>query len=285
VFPPKPEQIEDTVPWSVDQVWSLEGFHDRVPDRIWAGTIPGGLFRSDDRGEHWSLNSPLWDMPQRRQWLGGGYDYPGIHSIAVSSHDPDDVVVGVSCGGTWLTLDGGASWRVGTGMSANYMPDERRADPVVQDPHRVVRCRDAPEVLWVQHHCGIWRSMDSGLTWAPVVPARPSAFGFAVAVDPADPEMAWFVPAVSDSQRIPVNGALVVSRTRDGGQSFDVLNEGLPQHNACHLIYRHALDVSPDRRWLAMGSTTGSLWVSENGGQAWVRVSPDLPPIYSVRWI
>jgi BNR/Asp-box repeat len=283
-FPEKPEHLDDPHPWSVDQVWTLEGLHDRAPERIWAGTIPGGLFRSDDRGETWSLNPGLWNMPQRRQWFGGGYDNPGIHSIAVSSMDPDDLLVGVSCGGVWRSVDAGENWQVGTGMVASYMPPERASDPGIQDPHRVVRCRAAPEVLWAQHHCGVWRSTDSGQTWISVDTVKPSVFGFAVAVDPNDPQRAWFVPAISDTQRIPVGASLAVGRTSDGGVSCEVLQQGLPQRDAYHLVYRHALAVSPDGRWLAMGSTTGALWVSESGGQTWVRAGADLPPIFAVHW-
>ena len=53
-------------------------------------------------------------------------------------------------------------------------------------------------------------------------------FGFPVVVDPADPNTAWFVPAIKDEKRIPVGGKLVVARTRDGGKTFDVLGDGLP---------------------------------------------------------
>jgi hypothetical protein len=33
------------------------------------------------------------------------------------------------------------------------------------------------------------------------------------------------------------------------------------------------------------GSTTGSLWVSENGGDAWVHVSAHLPPVHAVCFV
>ena len=36
----------------------------------------------------------------------------------------------------------------------------------------------------------------------------------AVAVHPADPDTAWFVPGISDEHRIPPRGKVVVSRTR-----------------------------------------------------------------------
>ena len=35
---------------------------------------------------------------------------------------------------------------------------------------------------------------------------------------------------------------------------------------------------------LAMGSTTGSLWVSENGGEHWTLLSAHLPPIHAVQF-
>jgi hypothetical protein len=187
----------------------------------------------------------------------------------------------VSCGGAWRTVDGGAHWSVGAGMVARYLPEVRQLDPVIQDPHRIVRCRAAPHVLWGQNRCGVRRSDDSGQTWQAIEPVRPSAFGFAVAVDQGDPDRAWFVPAVADSQRIRVEGAPAVSRTRDGGRSFEALRGGLPQHDAYLLVYRHGLAASPDGRFLAMGSTTGALWVSESGSDDWDSISADLPPIYA----
>ena len=48
-------------------------------------------------------------------------------------------------------------------------------------------------------------------------------------------------------------------------------------------MYRHALAVGDDGATLAMGSTTGGLWVSEDEGATWQCVSRDLPPIAVVR--
>jgi hypothetical protein len=93
-----------------------------------------------------------------------------------------------------------------------------------------------------------------------------------------------FVPAIKDEKRIPVDGRLVVTRTRDGGRSFDVLSNGLPQHHAYDVAYRHALDIDAAGDRLAFGSTTGGLWVSENQGDAWVEITHTLPPVYAVRF-
>jgi hypothetical protein len=268
---------------SVHQVWELAAGGKDQAGRLWAGTIPGALFRSDDRAGSWELVQSLWERPERKNWFGGGYDDPGIHSVCVDPRNADHLAVGVSCGGVWVSEDGGASWECKTeGMFAAYMPPDRREDPSIQDPHRMVQCPASPDVLWVQHHNGVFRSTDRAGMWSEVGTVKPSVFGFAVAVHPQDPDTAWFVPAVKDEQRIPVDGKVVVARTRDGGKSFEVLRRGLPQEHAYDLVFRHALDVDASGERLALGSTTGSVWISEDGGDSWGAVSSHLPPVYQV---
>ena len=291
-YPPQPEGEVDiepfrqiSIPWATALLWTLEAAHPDAPGRVYAGTIPGGLFRSDDRGDTWQLDRALWDDPARKEWTGGGYDYPGLHSVCVDPRDAESLLVGVSTGGVWRTKDGGASWTIGTGMRNEYMPPGQEYEPVGQDAHRLARCAADPDVVWCQHHNGIFRSIDGGATWTEITDVRPSAFGFAVAAHPHDSRTAWFVPAQKDEMRIPVDGRMVVTRTRDGGESFDVLERGLPDRHAYHLVYRHALDVDASGDRLAMASTTGSVWVSEDGGDSWSLVSSTLPPVACVRWV
>lgn len=286
--PPRPAQTEEATPAppppTLKQLWALETGGLDQPGRLWAGTIPGGLFRSDDGGQQWTLMRALWDLPEHANWFGGGYDWPGIHSVSVDPRNAGHVLVGVSCGGAWATEDDGATWQCrAKGMFAEYMPPERRDDPSIQDPHRIATCWSEPDVLWAQHHNGVFRSTNGGREWQNIPAARPSVFGFAVAAHPTDPNTAWFVPAVKDERRVPVDAKLVVSRTRDGGRTFDVLDRGLPSPSF-DLIYRHALDVDPTGNVLAMGSTTGGLWLSQDGGESWQTLSTNLPPIYAVRF-
>lgn len=273
--PPRPATLE--------LIWSLEVGGPDQPGRLWAGTLPGGLFRSDDAGEHWELVRGLWDRPERKGWFGGGYDTPGIHSICVDPRDPRRVQVAVSTGGVWRTEDGGQTWAQSAhGMIARYMPEDRQGDPHVQDVHRMVQCRGAPEVLWAQHHNGVFRSVDGGRRWSEVANVVPSVFGFAVAVHPSDPERAWFVPAIKDERRYPVDAKLVVARTRDGAKTFEVLRDGLPQEQAYDLVYRHGLAIDPGGDRLAFGSTTGGLWLSGDQGDHWQPFPARLPPIHAV---
>lgn len=275
-------------PWpkSLKLVWALESAGPDRADCLWCGTIPGGLFFSRDRGQSWQLVNGLWDHPSRREWFGGGADYPGIHSVCVDPRDSRVVRVGVSCGGVWATRDGGETWNCeATGMRAEYMPPERQFDPNIQDPHRLVQCPTQPDRLWVQHHNGIFRSVNGGAQWEEITGVQPSVFGFGVVVHPRQADTAWFVPAIKDEKRIPVDGRLVVTRTRDGGKTFDVLRGGLPQEHAYDLVFRHALDIDPSGDRLVFGSTTGSVWISENQGDSWSTVSTHLPPVYCARFV
>ena len=282
-FPPKPAEgpwKDDPTPWTVDLVWGLEA----GPGTLWAGCLPAGLFTSTDGGASWQLVDSLWNRPERKEWMGGGYDHAGIHSILVDPRDARHVTVGISCGGVWQSHDGGATWaNTSAGLVADFMPPERREDPNIQDVHRIDQCRADPDVLWCQHHGGLYRSGNAGLRWDAIAPPAPSGFGFAVAAHPLDARRAWFVPAHSDAQRVPVDGCLVVTETRDAGATFTSHGQGLPQQDAYHLMYRHALAVSHDGQTLAMGSTTGGLWVSEDAGQRWQCVTRDLPPVAVLR--
>jgi hypothetical protein len=275
--------------WKLDRVWSLEAGGPDEPGVLWCGTLPGGLFRSSDQGATWQLVESLWREPGRREWFGGGADLPGIHSICVDPRNAQHVTVGVSCGGVWVTTDGAKTWNCrASGIWAAYMPPEQKDNPNIQDVHRVVQCTAQPDCLWAQHHNGIFRTTNGCASWQDVSNLKsvsPTSFGFAVAVHPRQPDTAWFVPGVKDEHRLPADGRVVVARTRDGGQTYEILRHGLPQEHAYDLTYRHGLDVDEAGDRLAFGSTTGSLWVSEDQGDSWLAVSEHLPPIYCVRFV
>ena len=55
------------------------------------------------------------------------------------------------------------------------------------------------------------------------------------------PDTAWFVPEIKDEKRIPREGKLVVTRTRDGGKTFDSTDEW-PTAITC---LRHRLPPCP----------------------------------------
>jgi hypothetical protein len=266
--------------------------------RVYVGTIPGGLFVSEDGGESFALDMPLWSHESRggdlsdgkgsgtTHWFGtpaseSGDFAPGIHSIVVDPRSPERILIAVSTAGVLETTDGGRTWRSrNRGMTMDYLPDP--AAEWGHDPHFVTLCRSQPDHVWQQNHCGVFYSSDGAATWKKVsAPEQGVHFGFPIAADDDDGRTAWVVPGKSDMHRTTIDGALFVARTRDGGESWEPLRAGLPQENAYDVVYRHALGNRGDV--LAFGSTTGNLYVSEDRGARWQAVAQNLPPIYSVR--
>ncbi len=287
VYPEKPDDAEDDKnPWSLKLIWAFASGHGENANQLWCGTIPGGLFLSTDNGDTWSLNESLWNSSQRKEWFGGGADHPGIHSICIDPRNENHIFVGVSCGGVWFSSDAGETWAPrAKGMRAEYMPPDQAYNENIQDPHCIVQCNSNPDVLWCQHHNGIFKTEDAGINWTEISDVDPSTFGFACAVDPSNADKAWFIPAIKDEKRIPVDGKLVVTYTQDGGKTFNSLANGLPPAPAYDLVYRHALTIDASGQHLAFGSTTGSVWSSENAGDSWTHISGHLPPVYAVDFL
>lgn len=285
---------------SVYKIWNISFGNADQPGRIYAGTIPGGLFISDDSGESWDLNRPLWnhktrggdlfagDATSENLWYGtpASVDYgvfePGIHSIIVDPQDSNHLYVAVSTAGVIESTDGGKSWAGrNKGMLMDYLPDPQAEWG--HDPHFVTGCAGQPEHLWQQNHCGVFYSDNGAQSWKKVSkPEQGVHFGFPVAVDAHDGRTAWVVPARGDSERMAIEGSLCVARTSDGGESWKTFRSGLPQENAYDIVLRHSLDVRGD--FLCFGSTTGNVYLSEDRGETWQCLSHHLPPIYSVRF-
>ena len=190
----------------------------------------GRRVQSDDRGATWDdLPQPVGRAGARRSGSAAATTGPACTrcwSIRAIHGTCWSACRAAAPGRATTTAPRGACRA--TGMRADYMPPERQGDPVIQDPHRIVRCAGGPDALWTQHHCGVFRSTRR----RPAVAGgrRGAAVGVRLRrgrASRSDPDTAWFVPAVKDERRVPVDGKLVVSRTTDGGKTFEVLDRGL----------------------------------------------------------
>jgi photosystem II stability/assembly factor-like uncharacterized protein len=282
---PEGAMLKENEPAKMDGFWHFKPAGPNSPNRLYVGTSPGALFRSDDEGDSFTHIEGLFNHPSRLgHWFAGGEGEEGafVHSIVEDPRDPNHLFVGISVAGVFETTDGGATWTPrNKGLEANFLPDPHAE--VGHDPHCLVGCESNPDILWQQNHCGIFRSTDGGKAWQLVSESGgPAHFGFPIHVDPHDADTAWVVPAVSDENRIAVGGALCVSRTEDGGKTWTALREGLPQTDCYDIVFRHALDGQGDD--LAFGSTTGNAYASPDRGDSWVCLGTNLPPVYSVRF-
>jgi photosystem II stability/assembly factor-like uncharacterized protein len=279
---PEWAKVKEETPATLKYLWVMERGHESEPETLYIGTEPGGLFKSTDGGETFDLVTSLWNHPSREdQWFGGGRDTPGIHSIIVNPTNKDHILVGISCAGVFETKDGGNSWNPkNKGLNATFLPNPQAE--VGHDAHFIAQCIEKPEHIWQQNHCGIFKSVDGAETWTAVSDEKGTPhFGFTCAVDESNPDLAWVIPATSDEKRVSLNRALCVCRTEDGGKSWKDLRHGLPQENCYDFAYRHGL--ANEKGFLAFGTSTGSLYVSEDHGDSWTTLGEHLPPVYSVR--
>jgi len=288
---PAEEELKPGKPAVLKYLWVLTPGAADQPGRLYAGTAPGALFVTDDHGQSWRRVDSLWKHPTHTpdSWFGGGLEEVGIHSILPDPRNLRRLRIGISCAGQYIGEPKGNDWDwrpSNRGLKAEFLPNPDAE--VGHDPHFIAQCAGEPDKLWQQNHCGIFRSTDGGETWtAASQKGTLPHFGFAIAVDPAQGDTAWVVPADSDEVRVAVDRALCVARTDDGGQSWQIFRQGLPQTDCYDFAFRHALDLnagSDSVRELAFGTVCGSLYVSNDRGESWQTVANHLPPIYSVRF-
>ena len=84
--------------------------------------------------------------------------------------------------------------------------------------------------MWQQNHCGVYRSDDRGDDWERLEGnGLPSGFGFPLALHPREPDAAYVIPEEGAENRVTPDGRLGVYRTADGGATWELLQNGLPQ--------------------------------------------------------
>ena len=276
---------------SVDHNFWLTPGHAAEPGSWWVGTSPQGLFRSDDGGRRWTPLPSVNDDPQFREWMGtvqdGTPDGPKLHSLNVDPRDASHLYFGMSGGGVHESRDGGLSWTTlveGMEVVEGFDP----GSVSFHDPHCLRLCPSRPDRLYQQNHCGIYRLDRPGTTWRRIgraMPADVGDIGFPMVVHPHDADTAWVFPMDGTDvwPRTSPAGRPAVYRTRDAGESWQRLDQGLPQAQAWWTTKRQAMTV--DREpvpALYLGTTSGELWIGHDEGTRWVNIAAHLPEIYAV---
>jgi photosystem II stability/assembly factor-like uncharacterized protein len=266
---------------ALERIWVLVAGED--DGTLYAGGDPGVLFESRDAGTTWALNRGLWEHPSRPSWEPGGGGLC-LHSIVPWPGDPDRLAVAVSAAGVWLTEDGGTTWRRGNaGLVARYLPEESQEEATQLCVHNLQRAPLRPERMFMQFHGGVYRSDDAGETWTDIAAGLPSDFGFPMMVDPSDPDSAYVIPLMADSDRVTPDGRVRVYETRDGGASWTARGDGLPQQGAYLTVLRLAFArAGEDPVQLYFGATSGDVFGSGDAGASWFTAATRLPPVYSV---
>jgi photosystem II stability/assembly factor-like uncharacterized protein len=283
----KAEQGE--TPRAVEKVFWLTPGHASEQATWYAGSAPAGLFRSEDGGDRWSSVAGFNDHPMRPKWAAGFNTPDGefLHSILVDPRDARHLYLAISIGGVFESVDGGRDWApLNRGCEGDFLPD-----PNVEyghDPHCVVLHPLAPDRLYQQNHCGIYRMDRPEGRWVRIGRAMPKKIGdigFPVVLHPADPDTAWVLPMDGTTvwPRTSIDGKPAVYVTRNAGRSWQRQDRGLPRRQAWLTVLRQAMcSDGRDRPALYFGTTGGDVWASPNEGGSWRCIAQHLPEIYSV---
>ena len=275
----------------VDHTFWLAPGHASEPDVWYAGTSPQGLFRSADSGATWQGIDGFNEHPSRKAWCGGDQDGTPdgakLHSVLIDPRDPKHMYIGMSSGGVFESMDGGADWRpLNKGVRADFLPDP---DPEYgHDPHCVRLHPAQPDRLYQQNHCGIYRLDRPAERWQDIGATMPKSvgpIGFPMVVHPRDPETIWVFP-MDGSQvwpRVCPGGKAAVYRSVNAGKTWQRQARGLPDSQAWLTVKRQAMSADDGEPvGVYFGTTSGEVWGSRDEGRTWKRLAAHLPEIYSV---
>jgi photosystem II stability/assembly factor-like uncharacterized protein len=245
------------------------------PMVYYMGNTGGGLWKTEDGGQLWQNISD------------GYFKTSSVGAIAVSESDPNVVYVGMgehapravmtSYGdGVYKSTDAGKTWNY-VGLKAT------------QQISRIVIHPKNPDILFVaaqgaiygpNEERGVFKSVDGGTSWSKVLFVNNLTGCSELSMDYNNPLVMY--AAMWEHQRLPwkvISGGAGsgLYKTTDGGNTWSKIHNGLPKEKG-----KMAIAVSrsnSDKVYALIESDSdkelGGLFVSNNAGKNWTKVSSD----------
>ena len=237
--------------------------------RLFAGTEPAHLFTSDDLGLHWSEVPSLRSVPSVPKWSFPAPPHIGhVKHINFDPDNPTTMYASVEVGGLLKSTDAGEHWE--------------EFPSLYEDVHRLMIHPSNPRFLYAVTGRGLYVSPDAGANWEQwtrredEIGGYPDGFVFR----PSDPKLI-FMTAAHDAPgtwRTTHFAGARISRSTDGGRSWEILRNGLPDRLQAS-IEAFCLEEAGDASSIFAATTSGEIFCSEDLGEHWNKIISGLPPI------
>lgn len=254
---------------SQNNVYSLAARRIDGRVQLFAGTEPAHLFASDDFGAHWEEIPSLRGVPSVPKWSFPAPPHIGhVKHINFDPDAPETIYASIEVGGLLRSRDNGASWEEFPGL--------------YEDVHRLMIHPSNSKFLYAVTGRGLYVSPDAGASWQQwtrredEVGGYPDGFVF----HPSDPNLI-FMTAAHDAPgtwRTTHFAGARISRSQDGGQTWEILRNGLPDRLQAS-IEAFCLEEAGDRCQIFAATTSGDVLYSEDLGDHWQTAVSGLPPI------
>ncbi len=274
--------------FSLNRIWQLVPGAPSEPDTLYAGVEEAGLFVSRDRGLTWRELDALTKHPTRPGWFPGAGGMC-LHTILVDPRNPRRIWVAMSAVGVFRSDDGGETWKTCNHGLAR-VPTGQPYPEVGYCIHKMAPDPDDPDTLYMQEHCGVFKSTDGGENWFPIeegltMREGDAPFGFPICVSPTGD--LFLIPLESSEQRTMRGGKLLVYSMQKGQSRWEPIGDVLPEEQRHVSVLRDAMSVDAlDPYGVYFGTTSGEVFCSLDRGKSWDRLPGQLSRVLAVKpWI
>jgi hypothetical protein len=239
------------------------------PETLYAGTRPACLFVSHDGGKRWTELTSFRKIPSRRFWLSPVGFIGYVQAIALSPVDAQTLVVGIEVGAVVRSTDGGQTWS-----------DHRSG--ALRDCHSLAF--HVTSGSWVYEAGGtgggVSVSQDAGEHWRQPKDGLDRHYGWAVAADPAQPDVWYASLSLGALKAHSDHNAQAVIVRASRATPWRALAGGLP-HPLDHMPYALLTDPAAPGEVYA-GLSNGEVWHGTEYGDAWQQLPLQLGSISRV---
>jgi photosystem II stability/assembly factor-like uncharacterized protein len=245
------------------------------PLTYYMGKTGGGVWKTSDAGQHWENISDGFFSTGSVGAIAVSESQPRIVFVGMGEHAPRGVMTSYG-DGVYKSTDAGKTWK-------------KMGLENTQHISRIIIHPDNPDIVYVaaqgalhgpNEERGVYKSMDGGATWKRVLFVNTLTGASELSMDMNFPDVLY--AAMWEHQRKPwkvISGGAGsgLYKSIDGGETWERLENGLPKE-----MGKMAIAVSranSDKVYALIESDSdrglGGLFVSENRGNSWSKVSGD----------